>query len=92
MTSEDIFLNVMESLQPAEEMGGPSGEDYVALLDRISQELEFRRDNCIAIMAKDRISEIDKETSTLRNQIADRYAKIRTLDSEKRQLNMVIVA
>ena len=41
-TSDDIFEDVMRAMQQAEEMGGPEGAQYVALLERIAHEAQRR--------------------------------------------------
>ena len=42
MDSEEIFRSVFEAMQPAEELGGPTGDDYLALMERIAKEATER--------------------------------------------------
>lgn len=42
MTADEIFQNVLAAMQPAEEIGGPSPDDYAALMDRIAAEASSR--------------------------------------------------
>lgn len=44
-TAKEIFDNVIKALQDAEEMGGPEGEDYLALMRAISNEALARAEN-----------------------------------------------
>jgi len=39
-----IFKEVLEAMQNAEELGGPEGDHYLALMDAIVQEATERRD------------------------------------------------
>lgn len=39
-----IFHEVLNAMQNAEELGGPEGDQYVALMDAIIQEATERRD------------------------------------------------
>ncbi len=39
-----IFEHVLEAMQEAEELGGPEGDYYVALMDAIIEEATERRD------------------------------------------------
>jgi hypothetical protein len=39
-----IFEEVLEAMQNAEELGGPEGDHYMALMDAIIQEATERRD------------------------------------------------
>jgi hypothetical protein len=39
-----IFEYVLEAMQNAEELGGPEGEDYLALMNAIIEEATRRRD------------------------------------------------
>ena len=42
MLSEEIFRKVLDAMQPAEELGGPTGEEYFHLMDRIADEARIR--------------------------------------------------
>lgn len=44
-SSDEIFEAVMAAMQPAEEMGGPEGAQYVALMERIAHEAQRRANN-----------------------------------------------
>jgi len=39
-----IFEEVLEAMQNAEELGGPEGDHYLALMDAIIEEAQERRD------------------------------------------------
>jgi len=54
--SDEIFESVMAAMQPAEEMGGPEGAQYVALLERIAHEAQ-RRANTV----RDTLAGTDEE-------------------------------
>lgn len=42
MNRDEILKNVLDSMQPAEEMGGPNGEDYLNLMLAIKDEVDTR--------------------------------------------------
>lgn len=44
--ADKIYKKVMEALQDAEDMGGPEGKDYIALMNRIIDECKKRISNC----------------------------------------------
>lgn len=44
MGAEEIFQSVFDAMQPAEELGGPSGDEYLQLMERIIQEAQQRAD------------------------------------------------
>ena len=42
MFPEEIFQNVLAAMQPAEELQGPTGEEYLQLMERIGLEASTR--------------------------------------------------
>ncbi len=42
MTGDKIFKAVLAAMQPAEELGGPEGQEYVDLMERIAKEAAGR--------------------------------------------------
>jgi hypothetical protein len=40
--SDDIFERVMAAMRPAEELGGPEGAQYVALMEQVAHEAQRR--------------------------------------------------
>lgn len=42
MFPEAIFQDVLAAMQPAEELEGPTGEDYLQLMERIAVEASTR--------------------------------------------------
>jgi hypothetical protein len=51
-TSDEIFEDVMRAMQQAEELGGPEGAQYVALLERIAHEAQRRADTMRATLVR----------------------------------------
>ena len=48
MTADEIFGNVLASMQDAEELGSPEGAEYIALMERIAAEAQQRAANARA--------------------------------------------
>jgi|SaaInlLV_10m_DNA_1039704.scaffolds.fasta_scaffold07158_6 hypothetical protein len=47
----EIYLDVFAALQQAEEIGGPEGQDYIDLMERIKSEVETRIANAKELFA-----------------------------------------
>lgn len=56
-----ILAQVLEAMQPAEEMGGPEGPDYALLMEAISLEALQRIDNYRAAAATSRPASISDD-------------------------------
>lgn len=50
MTRDEIFQNVKDVMQAAEEIGGPERAEYIALMLDISREANERAANCLEAM------------------------------------------
>jgi hypothetical protein len=50
MDSDTIFRNVFEAMQPAEELEGPTEQEYVRLMERIAAEATERAAACRSIL------------------------------------------
>jgi hypothetical protein len=48
MTRKEIFWVVLQTMQLAEEAGGPEGPEYVELMNEISREAVRRKDGYLA--------------------------------------------
>jgi hypothetical protein len=51
--SEEIFLKVFEQMQCAEEIGGPEGQEYLNLMERIKNDAAQRIENAIELFAEE---------------------------------------
>ena len=49
--AQGIYQKVMDAMQPAEEMGGPEGDNYLALMLAIAKEATDRAANFAAMSA-----------------------------------------
>jgi hypothetical protein len=45
-SSKQILANVLAAMQPAEELGGPAGTEYVSLMEKIATEASLRAQTC----------------------------------------------
>lgn len=50
MDSESIYKGVVEAMQNAEELGGPEGIEYVALMLKISEEANRRAQHAVDLI------------------------------------------
>jgi len=53
MDSDTIVRNVFDAMQPAEEIEGPTEQEYIRLMDRIAAEATQRATVCRSILAGD---------------------------------------
>lgn len=65
--ADTIFSGVTAAMQPAEDLGGPEGDDYIALMERIADEANSR-----AIAA--RINQSGLKELTASEAAADHFA------------------
>lgn len=50
MTADQIFQAVLDAMQPAEDIGGPSVPDYIELMQRIATEATERARNAAELL------------------------------------------
>ncbi len=55
MFPEEIFQQVLAAMQAAEELEGPSGEDYLHLMERIADEARTRASVYRGVLAESSI-------------------------------------
>jgi hypothetical protein len=53
MNSDAIFRNVIDAMQPAEELEGPTEQEYIRLMERIAADATQRAAVCRSILAGD---------------------------------------
>jgi hypothetical protein len=53
MDSDTIFRNVFNAMQPAEEIDGPTKQEYIQLMERIAANATQRATVCRSILAGD---------------------------------------
>lgn len=56
MNSEEIFRSVLDAMQPAEELGGPTEDEYLRLMERIAHEANARAETYRGVLAETRIT------------------------------------
>ena len=51
--ADDIFKNVLNTMQDADEIEGVEGVDYMNLMDKIIEEAQKRKNNCWELITSD---------------------------------------
>jgi hypothetical protein len=52
LNSEEIFRSVLDAMQPAEELGGPTEDEYLRLMERIAHEANARAETYRGVLAE----------------------------------------
>ena len=60
--AEQIYKNVLNAMQDADEIGGVEGADYMNLMDKIIQEAQKRKNNCWELITNDNGCEFNFKT------------------------------